>query len=119
MDIKSLSRSSPELTSPRKLSANRMPCCWGVLSRCAGRVQPKWFLRIMRQQSMMEWVHGLISLKDDNMGSNDVMMIYYDEVISRPYHQKHPGGLEQYAVDYKEAYTKLAVIGELHSELVK
>ena len=55
----------------------------------------------------------------DNMGSNDVMTIYYDEVISRPYHQKYPGGLEQFAADYEEAYTELAVIGETHTDTEK
>jgi hypothetical protein len=53
------------------------------------------------------------------MGSNDVMIIYYDEVISRPYHRKYPGGLEQFAADYEEAYTELAVIGETHTDTEK
>ena len=46
----------------------------------------------------------------DNMGSSDVMTIYYNEVISCLYHWKYPGGLEQFAADYEEAYTELAVI---------
>ena len=53
------------------------------------------------------------------MGSNDVMTIYYDEVILRPYHRKYPGGLEQFAADYEEAYTELAAIGETHSDTEK
>jgi hypothetical protein len=32
------------------------------------------------------------------------------------YHRKYPGGLEQFAADYKEAYTELAVIGETHAD---
>lgn len=55
----------------------------------------------------------------DNMGSSDVMMIHYDEVISRPFHCTYLGGLEQYATDCEEAYTELAVIGELHSDSAK
>ena len=66
---------------------------------------------------MHTW-HDLLA-RFDNMGSNDVMTIYYDEVISRPYHSKYPGGLEQFAADYEEAYTELAVIGETHTDTEK
>lgn len=55
----------------------------------------------------------------DNMGSSNVMTIYYNEVISRPFHHKYPGGLDQFAANYEEAYSELAVIGETHSKLVK
>jgi hypothetical protein len=55
----------------------------------------------------------------DNMGSNDVMTIHYDTVLARPFHHKYPGGLEQFAADYKEAYSELAGIGEHHSDLAR
>jgi hypothetical protein len=32
---------------------------------------------------------------------------------------KYPGGLEQFAADYEEAYSELAVIRETHSDMVK
>jgi hypothetical protein len=70
-----------------------------------------------KRDGMRTWYELLTRF--DNMGSNDVMTIYYDEVISRPYHQKYPGGLEQFAADYEEAYTELAVIGETHTDTEK
>jgi hypothetical protein len=53
------------------------------------------------------------------MGSNDVMTIYYDEIISHPFLCKYPGSLEQFAADYEEVYSELAVIGETHSDMAK
>jgi hypothetical protein len=44
-----------------------------------------------RHDGMRTWSEFLN--RYDNMGSNDVMTIYYDEVISRPYHRKYPGGV--------------------------
>jgi hypothetical protein len=62
--------------------------------------------------------HGLICWYD-NMGSLVVMTIYYDEVISCPFHCKYLDGLEQFAAYYEEAYSELVVIGELHSDMAK
>jgi hypothetical protein len=70
-----------------------------------------------KRDGMSTWSELLARF--NNMGSNDVMTIYYDEVISRPYHRKYPGGLEQFAADYEEAYTELAVIGETHTDTEK
>ena len=70
-----------------------------------------------KRDGMSTWSELLARF--DNMGSNDVMTIYYDEVISRPYHRKYPGGLEQFAVDYEEAHTELAVIVETHTSTEK
>jgi hypothetical protein len=55
----------------------------------------------------------------DNMGSNDVMTIHYDAILTWPYHQNYPGGLEQFATDYEEAYCELARIGEDHPDLAR
>jgi hypothetical protein len=42
------------------------------------------------------------------------MTIHYDAMLTRPFHHKYPGGLEQFATDYEEAYCELARIGENH-----
>jgi hypothetical protein len=70
-----------------------------------------------KRDGMCTWLDLL--KRYDNMGSNDVMTIYYDEIISRPFHRKYPGGLEQFASDYEDAYSELAVIGETHSDMAK
>lgn len=67
---------------------------------------------------MRTWNEFLLNCYD-NMGSNNGMTIYYDEVISHPYHQKHPGGLEQFAANYEETYTDLDVIRESHLDTKK
>jgi hypothetical protein len=48
-----------------------------------------------------------------------VMTIHYDAVLTWAYHQNYPGGLEQFATDYEEAYCKLAHIGEHHPDLAR
>ena len=71
----------------------------------------------VQQDGMRTWIEFLE--RYDNMGSNDIMTIYYDEVISCPYHWKYPGGLEQFTANFEEAYTELDVIGESHSDTKK
>ena len=61
---------------------------------------------------MRTWIEFLDHY--DNMGSNNIMTIYfYDKVISCPYHWKYPGGLEQFATNYEEAYTGWMSSGNL------
>jgi hypothetical protein len=66
---------------------------------------------------MRTWIEFLDHY--DNMGSNNFMTIYYDEVISCPYHRKYPGGLEQFAANFEEAYMELDVIGESYLDTKK
>ena len=49
------------------------------------------------------------------MGSADVKALHYEVMLTKNYTYKYPGGLEQYALDYEEAFTKLESIGEIYT----
>ena len=53
----------------------------------------------------------------DNMGSADVKTL--EEMLNKNYSSKYPGGLEQYALDYEEAFTELESIGEHYTDAQK
>ena len=55
----------------------------------------------------------------DNMGSVDVKMLHYEVMLNKTYNSKYPGGLEQYALDYEEAFTKLESIDEIYTDAQK
>jgi len=76
---------------------------------------------IRKHESQQDGIKTWLDLLNryDNMGSSDVKTLYYDEMLNHPFHHKYPGGLEQYAADYEEAYCELAVIGEHYSNETK
>ena len=53
------------------------------------------------------------------MGSMDVKMLHYEAMLNKNYSSKYPGGLEQYALDYEEAFTELESIGECYTDAQK
>ena len=55
----------------------------------------------------------------DNMGSADVKTLHYEAMLNKNYSSKYPGGLEQYALDYEEAFTELESIGEHYTDAQK
>ena len=55
----------------------------------------------------------------DNMGSADVKTLHYEAMLNKTYSTKYPGGLEQYALDYEEAFTELESIGERYTDAQK
>jgi hypothetical protein len=104
------------LLLPKNLNQKQNGTLYGSLKQICqkGAASAILWRHEQKRDGMSTWSELLARF--DNMGSNDVMTIYYDEVISRPYHRKYPGGLEQFAADYEEAYTELAVIGETHTD---
>ena len=48
------------------------------------------------------------------MGSADVKTLHYEAMLNQTYSSKYPGGLEQYALDYEEAFTELEAIRETY-----
>ena len=55
----------------------------------------------------------------DNMGSADVKTLHYEAMLNQTYSSKYVGGLEQYALDYEEAFTELEAIGETYTDAQK
>ena len=53
------------------------------------------------------------------MGSTDIKMLHYEAMLTKNYSSKYPGGLEQYALDYEEAFTELGSIGENYTDAQK
>ena len=49
------------------------------------------------------------------MRSADIKTLHYKAMLNKTYNSKYPGGLEQYTLDYEEAFTKLRVIGEIYT----
>ena len=55
----------------------------------------------------------------DNMGSANIKMLYNEAMLTKNYSSKYPGGLEQYALDYEEAFTELESVGENYTDAQK
>ena len=55
----------------------------------------------------------------NNMGSADIKTLHYEAMLTKNYSSKYPGGLEQYALDYEEAFTELESIGEHYTDAQK
>jgi hypothetical protein len=92
---------------------------YGSLKQMCRKGAAKAFIQKYEQKrdGMRTWLDLL--KRYDNMGSNDVMTILYYAVLTQPYHQNFPGGLEQFATDHEKAYCELARIGEHHRDLAQ
>ena len=55
----------------------------------------------------------------DNMGSADVKTLHYEAILNKSYSSQYPGGLEQFALDYEEAFTELEAIGKTYNDAQK
>ena len=53
------------------------------------------------------------------MGSTDIKTLHYEAMLTKNYSSKYPGGFEQYALDYKEAFTELESNGETYTNAQK
>ena len=53
------------------------------------------------------------------MGSADVKTLHYEAMLNKSYSSHYPGGLEQFALNYEEAFTELKAIGEIYTDAQK
>ena len=71
----------------------------------------------LQQDGMKTWNDFLKCY--GNKGSADVKMLHYEVMLNQTYFSKYPGGLEQYILDYGEAFTELAAIRETYTNAQK
>ena len=55
----------------------------------------------------------------DNMGSADIKTLHYKAMLNKSYSSQYPGRLEQFTLDYEEAFTELKAIGETYTDAQK
>jgi hypothetical protein len=65
-------------------------CCKGAAKALIWKYEQK-------RDGMRTWLDLL--KRYDNIGSNDVMTIHYNAILTQPYHQNYPGRLEQFTTD--------------------